>query len=148
MHLQARSQVYPILQVLHRDIGQKPCSCFIRRLLKSSLQDRKRQSAWSIPAIVRLLPSSANLEEFLVAVGLKDAVDFTVRERKEEFYRVSENRKETLVVAKNTWGYIEITVESDSPFVTVEKDLITTDYFLGSTMLLNYYMHKNRMHAH
>ena len=39
---------------LHRDIGQKPCSCFIRRLLKSSLQDRKRQSAWSIPAIVRL----------------------------------------------------------------------------------------------
>lgn len=95
----------------------------------------------------KALPSSANLEEFLVAVGLKDAVDFTVRERKEEFYRVSENRKETLVVAKNTWGYIEITVESDSPFVTVEKDLITTDYFLGSTMLLNYYIHKNRMHA-
>ena len=95
----------------------------------------------------KALPSSANLEEFLVAVGLKDAVDFTVRERKEEFYRVSENRKETLVVAKNTWGYIEITVESDSSFVTVEKDLITTDYFLGSTMLLNYYIHKNRMHA-
>lgn len=95
----------------------------------------------------KALPTAANLEEFLVAVGVKDAVDFTVRERKEAFYRVTENRKETLVIAKNTWGHIEIAVESDSPFVTVEKDVITTDYFLGSTMLLNYYIHKNRMHA-
>lgn len=95
----------------------------------------------------KAIPSSSNLEEFMVAVGVKEPVDFTVRERKEEFYGVSENRKETLTIAKSSWGYIEIQVESDSPFVTVEKETITSDYFLGSTMLLNYYIHKNRMHA-
>ena len=95
----------------------------------------------------KALPSSANLEEFLVAVGLKDAVDFTVRERKEEFYRVSENRKETLVVARYA-GLYQDHGESDGPFVTVEKDLITTDYFLGSTMLRNYYTQEPHARGH
>ncbi len=95
----------------------------------------------------KALPTEANFEEFLVAIGAKDPVDFTIRERIENFYRVSENRKETLVIAKNTWGYIQIDVSCDAPFITVEKDVITSDYFLGSSMLLNYYIHKNKMHA-
>ena len=95
----------------------------------------------------RALPSSANLEEFLVAAGLKEAVSFSVNEREVNFYGVTENRKETLLISKSAWGHVEITVESDNDFVTVEKDFITSDYFLGSTMLLNYYIHKNHMHA-
>lgn len=95
----------------------------------------------------RALPSSANMEEFLVAAGLKEAVSFSVNETEVNFYGVTENRKETLLITKSSWGHIEISVESDSDFVTVEKEYITSDFFLGSTMLLNYYIHKNRMHA-
>lgn len=95
----------------------------------------------------RALPSSANMEEFLVAAGLKESVKFSVNEREVRFYGVTENRKETLLISKSAWGHVEISVESDNDFVTVEKDYITSDYFLGSTMLLNYYIHKNHMHA-
>lgn len=95
----------------------------------------------------KAMPTDANFEEFLVAAGLKEPVEFTIRERKETFSHVTENRKETLVIAKNTWGYISIDVKSDNPFVTVEKETVTSDYFLGGTMLLNYYIHRNRMHA-
>ncbi len=95
----------------------------------------------------RAMPSSLNLEEFMVSAGLKEPIDFTIKETEKNFYRITENRKETLLVSKSAWGYVEIDVESDNDFVTVEKDKITTDYFLGSTMLLNYYIHKNRMHA-
>lgn len=95
----------------------------------------------------RAVPSSLNLEEFLVSAGLKQPISFSVNEQEKNFYRVTENRKETLLVSKSTWGYVEIDIECDSDFVTVEKERITSDYFLGSTMLLSYYIHKNRMHA-
>lgn len=95
----------------------------------------------------RALPSAANLEEFLVAAGLKEAVRFSVNQREVNFYGVTENRKETLLITKSAWGHVEISVESDNDFVTVEKNDITSDFFLGSTMLLNYYIHKNHMHA-
>lgn len=95
----------------------------------------------------RAVPSSTNMEEFMVTAGLKEAVTYNINETKEEFYEVRENRKEKIEVTKNTWGYIEIKVESDSDFVTVEKDVVTSDFFLGGSMELNYYIHKDRMHA-
>lgn len=95
----------------------------------------------------RGIPTSANLEEFLVSAGLKESVHFSVKEGERSFYRVTENRKETFLISKSTWGHIEIDISSDNDFVTVEKEHITSDYFLGSTMVLNYYIHKNRMHA-
>lgn len=95
----------------------------------------------------KALPSPANFEEFLVTAGLKKSVSFSVKERQETFYHITENRKETLLISKSNWGYIEISVTSDNDFVTVENEKITSDFFLGSTMFLNYYIHKNRMHA-
>lgn len=94
----------------------------------------------------KALPSAVNLEEFLVSAGVKERVVFEVAQSAREFYGVAENQKETIEITKNTWGYLEIAVKSDNPMVTVEKEQITSDYFLGSTLSLNYYVHKNRMH--
>ena len=88
-----------------------------------------------------------NFEEFLVAAGLKKRTTFTVNERKIEFYNLEENQKESIEITRNTWGYIEIDVHSDNDFVTVEKEKITSDFFLGSNLSLNYYVHKNKLHA-
>lgn len=111
------------------------------------MQKRPEEERLMYVGYRRAVPSPSNLEAFLVAAGLKERVEFSVKEKQEKFYHILENRKETLVVSKSSWGYIEIDVESDNDFVTVEKEHITSDYFLGSTMLLNYYIHKNRMHA-
>lgn len=95
----------------------------------------------------KALPSSVNLEEFLVAAGQKEAITYWVAEERREFYEVRENRKETIEITKNTWGYVELQITSDQDFVTVEKDVVNADYFLGSTMSLNFYIHKEHMHA-
>ncbi|MCR5144033.1 MAG: DUF5717 family protein [Lachnospiraceae bacterium] len=95
----------------------------------------------------KAVPSSVNMEEFLVSASLKQPVTFNVEERFDEFYEVRENRKETIEITKNTWGYIEIDVQSDSDFVTVENQRVTSDYFLGGYMEFNYYIHKDKMHA-
>ncbi len=95
----------------------------------------------------RAKATSANLEEFLVSAGQKPAIEFSVDEQSKAFYDVSENLKESIVLTKSAWGYIEISVTTDCDFITVEKERVTTDYFLGSTMTLNYYIHKDRLHA-
>lgn len=95
----------------------------------------------------KALPSSVNLEEFLVAAGLKEPVVWSVEERLDSYYGVWENRKETIEITKSTWGYLELAITCDRDFVTMEKAFINSDYFLGSTMELNYYIHTDRMHA-
>lgn len=115
---------------------------FAKFIRKFGVQERLLYAGYR-----RAIPSSANFEEFLVSAGLKEAVTFSVKEGQRNFYRLTENRKETFMISKSNWGYIEIDIDSDNDFVTVEKEHITSDFFLGSTMILNYYVHKNRMHA-
>ena len=95
----------------------------------------------------RGLPSSQNLEEFLIAAGCKRRVAFDVKEEQREYFDLKENQKETIVITKDNWGFISIQVASDSDFVTVEKEQVTSDFFLGNRMELNFYIHKERLHA-
>lgn len=94
----------------------------------------------------RSFPSLNNLEEFLVSCNLKERISFKISNNKVKFDSISENQKEEIVITKDNWGNLEIDVYSDSDFVTVEKNHIDSDYFLGSTLNYNYYIHKNRMH--
>lgn len=95
----------------------------------------------------RGLPSAQNLEEFLIAAGCKRRVAFDVKEEQREYYDLRENQKETIVITKDNWGFISIQVASDSDFVTVEKEQVTSDFFLGNRMELSFYIHKERLHG-
>ena len=88
-----------------------------------------------------------NLDEFLHATGKKDRCTFEVLESDLTFYSVTENQKETLHIEKNTWGYIELSVSCDADFITIEKNRLNSDFFLGNNLELNYYIHKDRLHG-
>ena len=94
----------------------------------------------------RSVPSLNNLEEFLVACKLKDRIDITLDKESAEYNDICENQKEEIVITKSTWGNVEIDVSIDADFVTIEKEHIDSDYFLGSKLHFDYYIHKNRMH--
>lgn len=91
--------------------------------------------------------SSRNLESFLVSAGLKEELTFDLRETTVTFEDLQENQKEVIEITKNTWGYIEIDIASNADFVTVEKEKINSDFFLGSRFSFNIYIHKNHLHA-
>ncbi|MCR4611109.1 MAG: DUF5717 family protein [Lachnospiraceae bacterium] len=94
----------------------------------------------------RSVPSLDNLEEFLVAARLKERIDISLNKNSATYESVVENQKEEILITKSTWGNVEIDVTVDADFVTIEKDHIDSDYFLGSMMHFDYYIHKNRMH--
>ncbi len=90
---------------------------------------------------------ASNVDEFLVACGYKASMTFDVKERHDEYYAVTENIRSEIEIIRSSWGYIDIEVKSDNDFVSVEKEHITSDYFLGSVFNMNYYVHKEKMHA-
>ena len=91
--------------------------------------------------------SAANVDEFLVSCGQKARMTFDVAKRLDEYYEVSENVKGEIEIVRSTWGFIDIKISCDADFVSVEKENITGDFFLGSIFNMSYYIHKDKMHA-
>ena len=50
------------------------------------------------------------LEEFLVGCKQKEKIFLTLEEESRAFISLTEARKETFTIKKNTWGYLEIDV--------------------------------------
>ncbi len=90
--------------------------------------------------------AAVNLDEFLVATGYKPKMTFDVQERCDKYYEVNENIRAEIEIVRSTWGFIDVKVSCDADFVSVEKEHITSDFFLGSIFNMNYYVHKDRMH--
>ena len=111
-------------------------------MINESLQNRLYYGGFKSAPI-----SSLHLEEFLVSVKQKDRCRFDVKEDNLEFYNISENLKEHIHVTKNTWGYVEFRVFCDADFITIEKERFNSDFFLGNNLELNFYIHKERLHA-
>lgn len=60
------------------------------------------------------------LEEFLVGCKQKEKIFLTLEEESRAFMSLTEARKETFTIKKNTWGYLEIDVRTIGDFLYVE----------------------------
>ena len=92
--------------------------------------------------------TSFSMEEFLVAGGLKKKLAFSVECDDElSFYNVDENQKHVIHIKKNSWGYIHISATCDEDFISVEREDLGSEYFIGSDLELSFYIHKDMLHA-
>ena len=91
--------------------------------------------------------AAVNVDEFLVSIGLKTKMTFDLQERQDSYYEVDSNVKGEIEISRSTWGFIDISVTCDADFISVEKEHITGDFFLGSIFNMSYYIHKDKMHA-
>lgn len=87
------------------------------------------------------------LEEFLVGTKLKEKIYLLFPEEEKEFSHLFETTKEEVIVSKNTWGYLPITVRADGDFIEILKKNITTDDFVGTNYYLEYMIHVEKLHA-
>lgn len=89
----------------------------------------------------------ANMEEFLVACGRKERVAFALSGQAAEHLQLSEAVEESLNITLSDWGYTEIKVSCDADFISLEKELLTTDDFNGDHLQFRYQIYPERMHA-
>ncbi len=88
-----------------------------------------------------------NVELFLRAIRKKQKIGFKTERSTYEFLNVGSDLKCEISVKKSTWGYIDITVSADVPFIELDKERITAEDFLGNIYLLTFYLREEKLHA-
>lgn len=88
-----------------------------------------------------------NVDEFLINIHKKKRTEYIPMEeliRIDAPFGVSEGKA---TVTRNGWGYTHLVVETDGDFITVEKEVLTDDDFLGNICSFNYRIDSAKLHA-
>lgn len=82
------------------------------------------------------------VEEYLRGCRQKKPVAVTLLADHASFEQVAGDRRESLKLHRDEWGYLSISIESDAPFLLPEKSQLTDEDFIGSTLEVPYYVKK------
>ena len=91
-------------------------------------------------------PCNQNVEEFLIGIRKKEKITFTVDKDKFNLSGVEEKIKESIEIKKSTWGYIDISVDTDADFIRIDKRHITSEDFIGSNYVLEFFVEPDFLH--
>ena len=87
------------------------------------------------------------LEEFLVGIKQKEKIYLTLSKQKMEYSNLSEDRKESFEITKNTWGYVPVRVSAEGDFIKIVTSEFSSDDFVGNAFHYEYYIEKDKLHA-
>lgn len=96
-----------------------------------------------------------SIEEFLIAVHKKQAVVLKILNKDGQecktasavYENLAENYHDSIVLRKNTWGYLNAPVVCDADFVQLEKNKLISADFAGNKYELGFVIHPDRLHA-
>ena len=98
-------------------------------------------------AYERALPCDRNMEEFLIGAGKKLPVRFGVSHLQFQIQDIEEEQQEKIEIHKEEWGYTQIYVETDADFLSLDRERITTEDFIGNTLLFPITIRPEYLHA-
>ncbi|MDO5294329.1 MAG: DUF5717 family protein [bacterium] len=78
------------------------------------------------------------MDEFLVAIHHKLGVTITAEQTAISYNEVRESIEDSVKLNKKEWGYVEISLKADVPFITLEQSQITSDEFEKDEYTLRY----------
>ncbi len=88
-----------------------------------------------------------NVEEFLVAIHKKQKTNYIIDEDKLRLEDVAEGiGRHEVLLTKNGWGYTRLQVEARGDFLSVDKEVLNDDDFLGDRCLFYYYVDSEKLH--
>ena len=97
--------------------------------------------------LVKDFGNEHNVEEFLIAVHKKQQVDYILET---DSIRVSNPEQviaEQIKISKSGWGYVAMHVFVEGDFLSVEKEYLTDDNFLGNVCQLDVFIYSHKLHA-
>ncbi len=81
--------------------------------------------------LLKSISTSQALEEFLIAVNKKAKITIDIDKTQLE-YDIQEDIMDKLVLTKDQWGYAEIRVSTNTPFILLEQKFLWSDRFIGN----------------
>lgn len=89
--------------------------------------------------------SSMAMEEFLVQVHKKKHCGFHVAVSALEYEAGEHNFMESLVIKKEQWGYLNIKLRTDSPYISLAKEELTTEDFINGQAEVDFVIEADKM---
>lgn len=91
--------------------------------------------------------SALGMEEFLVGIKQKERIFLTMDHYVQTVKDLLEPYSDSIVISKNTWGYVEVSVEVEGEFIEIEKDQFTTNDFELSSYEFKYTIKNHKLHT-
>lgn len=88
--------------------------------------------------LLRSISTSQALEEFLIAVNQKSRINLCVDKTELKYDVYNEDILDKLVLTKDHWGYAEIRVSTDAPFIQLQQKFLWTDRFIGNEYQISF----------
>lgn len=88
--------------------------------------------------LIKSITTSQALEEFLIAIHKKAMLHLVIDKTQVEYFVVEEGISDRLILTKDHWGYAEIRVSTEAPFIQLEQKFIWADRFIGNTHQISY----------
>ncbi len=106
--------------------------------------DRKYYDAYK--SLSKYPGNEQNMEEFLLHINKKQAVNFVPHTYQMEFENVSEILANEIMITRNGWGYTFLRVEAEGDFLSVENSFLSVENFLGNYCKPLFYIHPEGLH--
>lgn len=126
---------------------EEAVTLFYSPYFKQILTGNDRQFLKVYEGLSKYKGNRQNLEEFLLVIKKKQKIEYLLEEnniRVESPEGISEGQ---LSITKNGWGYTFLQVETEGDFLSVEKEVIQDDDFLGNYCKLPFYIDASKTHA-
>ena len=120
---------------------------FISPLFKNLLRGGNVKERLLYEGLSKPPVTMQNLEEFLIGIRQKAKIELSLETEEENFGNIEEQRKESLRIRKNQWGYMELRLKSDTEFLVLQKERMTTDDFVGNLAVVDYYIDEKKLHS-
>ncbi len=88
--------------------------------------------------LIKSISTSQALEEFLIAIHKKAMIRLGIDKTRVEYLIMEEGISDKLILTKDHWGYAEIRVSTDTPFIQLEQKFLWADRFIGNTHQVSY----------
>ena len=78
------------------------------------------------------------LEEYLISLGLKEPVHYSLNNGQVIFNDLEDNQVEKVTIKKDGWGYNHLRIETDADFLIPLRSEVTTEDFIGQELELEF----------
>lgn len=107
-------------------------------------EDVKAQGLYD--GLIRSMDSRQALEEFLIGINKKSRTRLSISDTTRDYDRLTESYGDVIILTKDSWGYMDITVDIQGDFITESKRRITSEDFAGNNYEYKYLIDTSRLH--
>ena len=95
--------------------------------------------------LLKSISTSQALEEFLITINKKSRINLGIDKTHLEYEILDEDIIDKLILTKDHWGYAEIRVSTNAPFISLEQKFLWADRFIGNNHQISFVVNAQKM---